>query len=257
MNQFITCFDIETTGLNPKTDFIIQLAILKFDKKTKSVIKSKTWYVKPAHAYNISPQAEAVHGLSKEFIEKNGVYFKDIIDEVNECIIDSDYLTYNGNNFDVKFMYEEYKRWGKEFPIDGKQFYDSFAMECRFNPRDLSSVYKKYTGKDMQDAHDALADVKATMEVFLHQMKSKELTFEDLNSFTENTLLTPDGSIRNTAAAGEPMRIVFAVGKYKDSEFMEITEKDPSYIKWYMENVASNYTKKILSQYYANNRKKV
>ena len=63
-NKYIVCWDVETTGLNPKEDFIIQLAVAKFSKDTYEVIKSKKWYIKPAHQYTISPQAQEVHGLT-------------------------------------------------------------------------------------------------------------------------------------------------------------------------------------------------
>lgn len=255
-NKFIVCWDVETTGLNPKEDFMIQLAVSKFSKETLEIIESKKWYVKPAHNYTISPQAQAVHGLTKGFIEANGVYFKEIAPEFFKMIEDADLLTYNGNTFDIKFLNEECKRWGLPLPIVGKNFYDAFAMECRFHPRNLSAVYKTYTGKDLEGAHDALADVHATIDVFKHQLQTQGVTFDEIDAWQENNLLTPDGSIRNAAAAGEELRIVFAVGKYKDSEFMEISKNDPSYIKWYMENIASDYTKDVLKKYYATNRNK-
>ena len=255
MREYIVCWDTETTGLNPKEDFIIQLAAIKFHKKTFEIVSKKSWYVKPAHKYNISPQAQEVHGLSKEFIEANGSYFKDVAQEFFSMIEDADMLTYNGNSFDVKFLYEECKRWGLDFPLEDKTMYDSFAMECRFHPRSLQAVYKSYTGHEFENAHDALADVEATLEVFRNQLVKHEVDYNDIDCWTENNLLTPDGSIRNAAAAGETRRLVFAVGKYKDSEFMEICQKDPGYIKWYMENVASDYTKKVLSEYYKKHRK--
>lgn len=255
-NKFIVCWDVETTGLNPKEDFMIQLAVSKFSKETMEIVESKKWYVKPAHNYTISPQAQAVHGLTKEFIDTNGVYFKELAPEFFKMIEDADLLTYNGNTFDIKFLNEECKRWGLPLPIVGKNFYDAFAMECRFHPRNLSAVYKTYTGKDLEGAHDALADVHATIDVFRHQLQTQGVTFDEIDTWQENNLLTPDGSIRNAAAAGEPLKIVFAVGKYKDSEFMEISKKDPSYIKWYMENIASDYTKDVLKKYYAANRNK-
>lgn len=254
-NKFIVCWDIETTGLNPKEDFMIQLAVSKFSKDTFEIVDSKKWYIKPAHNYTISPQAQEVHGLTKEFIDANGVYFKEISSAFFSMIEDADLLTYNGNTFDIKFLNEECKRWGLPLPIDGKNFYDAFSMECRFNPRNLSAVYKKYTGVDLEDAHDALADVNATIEVFKHQIQSQGVSFDEIDTWSENNLLTPDGSIRNAGSPGEEIRIVFAVGKYKDSEFMDITKKDPGYIKWYMENVASDYTKKVLSEYYKKHRK--
>lgn len=255
-NKFIVCWDVETTGLNPKEDFMIQLAVSKFSKETMEIVESKKWYVKPAHNYTISPQAQAVHGLTKEFIDANGVYFKELAPEFFKMIEDADLLTYNGNTFDIKFLNEECKRWSLPLPIVGKNFYDAFAMECRFHPRNLSAVYKTYTGKDLEGAHDALADVHATIDVFKHQLQTQGVTFDEIDTWQENNLLTPDGSIRNAAAAGEPLKIVFAVGKYKDSEFMEISKKDPNYIKWYMENIASDYTKDVLKKYYVANRNK-
>lgn len=255
MNQNCVCWDVETTGLNSREDFIIQLSLIKFKKSDFSTILERSWYIKPAHNFEISEGAQKVHGLTKEFILKNGVYFKDIFDEFSSIIEDSDLLTYNGNTFDIKFLTEECKRWGLELNLDNKKMYDSFAMECRFSPRDLSSVYNKYTGLVLEGAHDALEDVKATKEVFRHQMMQKNLEYKDIDEFQENNLLSPDGSIRNAASPGEPLKIVFAIGKYKDSEFINIAEKDPSYIKWYMENVASNHTKKILSKYYKENKK--
>jgi DNA polymerase-3 subunit epsilon len=253
-NKYIVCWDIETTGLNPKEDFIIQLALAKFKKDTYEITEQKKWYIKPAHQYTISPSAQAVHGLTKEFIEENGIYFKEIASEFFEIIRDADLLTYNGNSFDVKFLYEECKRWNLELPINDKVFYDSFSMECRFSPRNLSSVYKNYTGKDLEDAHDALVDVMGTITVFERQMKFHKLEYDEIDNWQENSLLSPDGTIRNAAAPGEELKIVFAVGKYKDSEFMEVTKKDPNYIKWYMENMASQYSRKILADYYKKRR---
>lgn len=250
MNKYIVCWDVETTGLNPKEDFIIQLSAIKFEKETNKVIDDYSWFIKPPHKYEISQSAINVHGLTKEFIDNNGVYFRDIASLFFDMIKDADLLTYNGNTFDIKFLYEECKRWGLELPVADKKFYDAYSMECRFSPRNLSAVYKKYTGKDLEGAHNAMNDVKATMEVFIKQLETNDLTYEIINEYQENSLLTPDGTIRNAATPGEDLRIVFAVGKYKDSEFMDITKKDPGYIKWYMENLASNYTKNILKKYY-------
>lgn len=254
MNKYICVWDCETTGLNSKEDFIIQLAALKFDKETGSFKDGKKWYIKPAHAYVISQKAQEVHGITKDFLEENGRYFKDVIPEFFEMIKDADLLTYNGNTFDIKFLNEECKRWGIDLPISGKKFYDAFAMECRLNPRSLGEVYKKYTGEELDGAHDALNDVIGTAKVFLAQMENNGLTYDDIDGWNENNLLTPDGTIRNAAAPGEDLMIVFAVGKYRDSEFMEVARKDPSYIKWYMENLASNYTQNRLKEYYAKHR---
>lgn len=249
MEKNIICFDVETTGLNPQEDFIIQLSMVKFNRNFE-IIDEKNWYIKPAHKYTISPQAQEKHGIFKEWLDKNGIYLKDIIQIIDKFIKDCDFLTYNGNSFDIKFLYKDLKLWGYELDLSNRKFYDSFGMECRFNPRNLSYIYNKYTGKELDEAHNALADVKATIEVFSHQKEQYNLSWEDLNEFQENNLLSPEGSIRNAAAADEEPRIVFAIGKYKDSEFMEVYRKDPGYIKWFSENVATPYTLNILREYY-------
>ena len=109
MNKYITCYDVETTGLNPKEDFIIQLAMVKFEKDTFEQVKSANYYIKPAHKYNIDPKAQEVHGITKEFLEENGVFLKDIIEDIKDFFKDSDLLTYNGNNFDIKFFFRSCK----------------------------------------------------------------------------------------------------------------------------------------------------
>lgn len=254
MNEYIVCVDTETTGLDSQKDFIIQLSLIKFKKKDFTQVAEKNWYILPQHKFSISAGAQQAHGLSEDFIKSNGVSIKSIAQEFLDLVSDSDFLTYNGNNFDFKFLVKDFKLAGYELPLDNKMFYDSFAMEVRRSPRNLGAVYKKYTGLELEGAHDALNDVRATIEVFKAQIEDTDNSFDTINEWNENKMLAPEGFIRDAATPGEPTRIVFSTGKYKDSEFMQICKDDPSYIKWYMENVASDYTKKKLSKYYAQRR---
>jgi DNA polymerase III alpha subunit (gram-positive type) len=48
----IVCFDVETTGLSQKEDFIIQLSMTKIDRNLNKK-ESKSWYIKPIHVYEI------------------------------------------------------------------------------------------------------------------------------------------------------------------------------------------------------------
>jgi DNA polymerase-3 subunit epsilon len=256
MNKYIVCLDIETSGLNSKEDRIIQFAAIKIDKVTFEEVKSISHIIKPSGRYEISPQAFEKHGLTKEYIESNGILFGTIIDDILDMLNDSDILTYNGNTFDIKFLSEEFSRNGKEFPLENKRFYDAFAMECKFAPRDLVSVYKKYTGNDLEGAHNAFEDVKATIEVFKNQMGTRELNYEDIDLWNENNLISPEGSLR-LAGSPNPNLLVFNIGKYKESEVIDIAKKDPGYMKWFLENVASNYTKKIIQAYYIKNKNRI
>lgn len=257
MNHYITAFDVETTGLSQTEDYIIQLSACRFKKYTFERVKIFNYYIKPIRSYEIKPGAFKAHGLTKEFIEKNGVPLKSVAQEFIEMFDDADVLTYNGNRFDINMIYKDLLMIGIEFPMEGKIFYDSFGIETRLNPRNLSNVYFNYTGECLEGAHNSLADVEATIVVFQHQieiLKEDNETGEELEDWNENHLYSPEGSIRNAANAGEPERIVFNIGKYKDQEFMAVCKSDPGYISWFKDKVASPYTWRKLATYYKEHR---
>ena len=249
----IVCTDVETTGLNPQNDFIIQLSAKVIDKETFKVLDEFNEYIIPQHAYEISPDAEKVHGISKEFLEENGNTLREVAPRFLKMIEGCDYLTYNGNNFDVRFLANDFALAGFEFPIEGRKFYDAFSMECRILPRDLAATFQRYMHRTMEDAglkaHDSMSDVNATICVFHEQMKSRGLTFEEIDEWNENNMLSPDGSVRDAAKPGEPRMIVFRVGKYKDEDVYAVMKKDAGYMKWASEKMFSPYTLKMVRAY--------
>jgi DNA polymerase III epsilon subunit-like protein len=261
MNNYIVAFDVETTGLSQTDDFVIQLSAVKFRKDTFERVKTFNHYIKPIRAYEIKPGAFEAHGLTKEFIEANGVLLVSVADEFIEMFEDADALTYNGNRFDVNILYKDLLLIGKEFPMDNKVFFDSYAIEARLNPRRLSIIYEKYTGRSLEDAHNSMADVDATIEVFQKQLgEVAKLSSEedrDVASWPENQLYSPEGSIRNAASGSAPELLVFNMGKYKDQEFMAVCKSDPGYIQWFRDKVASPYTWRLLTKYYKEHRNDV
>lgn len=252
-NKKILAFDVETTGLSPQNDFIIQLSAKLFDKETFKILDTFNEYIIPQHAYNISPDAERVHGISKEFLEKNGKSLIEVAPRFLKMCEDADYLTYNGNKFDVSFCHRDFGLAGFEFPIEGHKFYDSYAMECRIMPRDLENVFQRYMHRTMEDAglkaHDSMSDVGATICVFREQMKTRGLTFDEIDEWEENNMLSPEGSIRLANKPGEPRMIVFRVGKHKDEDVYEVMKEDASYLKWASEKMFTPYTLNIVREY--------
>lgn len=255
----IVCIDTETTGLNANEDHIIQLSLVKIELQTGIELNVFDRYIIPERKFEISRSAEEVHGITKDFLLENGVYLKDVANEILEILNDSDaYLTYNGNTFDFKFLIKDFAEIGYEFPLN-KPCIDSYAMECRMNPRDLMSVYKKYTDEEFENAHNSLSDVRATIKVFDKQcdfLKSSGVSFDELLDWKENKLLDPSGFIRDASTKGEDMKLVFACGKYRDSEVYDVMMKDPNYISWWAKEVASSHIKNIVRDYLKNIKNK-
>lgn len=238
----IVCFDVETTGLSQKEDFIIQLSMIKIDQSFNK-IDSKSWYIKPVHKYEIKTTAIEKHGITKEFLEENGVSLKDIAQEILDFIEGCDFLTYNGNSFDIGFLYKDLKLVGYDLNMEGRTCYDAFLLYKMMYPSTLEAVYKRCTGKDLEGAHNAINDVEATIDVYkyLHELNV------DVDEGAFN-IVSPEGSIRKIII-DRVENLVFSFGKYKDDEFLSVYNKDPQYVKWFLGNVASEYTFNILKKY--------
>ena len=245
MKEHIVCIDTETTGLDKTKDRIIQIALIKFSTKTREIIDQKSWYIIPSGEWTINPGAEEIHHISRETILQEGVSLQSIKNDIISFCKGCDFLTYNGNSFDWNFIQREFERedssidFMKEF--SDSVLYDSFQIEKTHNSHKLSDVYKRLTGKDMEDAHDALGDVKATVEVFLKQLDIYD-DIDDISQETSNqTTLSPEGFLtRNDEGV-----LVFKSGKYKDYPVVDVCKKDISYI-YYLNsaNILTNPSKR-------------
>lgn len=258
----IVAYDVETTGISTHSDKVIQLSAVKFDTNF-NIIDTFDNYIRPTGVWHMSEGAFNVHGISEKFLIENGRLMKEVGAEFIEFIKDCDLLSYNGNKFDIKMLVKDLRLEGYNIDLDSRVFYDSYLLEAKLNPRNLSHIYKKYTGQELDGAHNALNDVKATIEVFKHQVecfKQQEIddVFGYISDFDESKLLCIDGSIKRGSNPNEPEQLVFARGKYRDIDIMEVCKKDMGYMKWFMEsNDTDPHTKNLVRNYYAKNRDKI
>ena len=198
MSKNIVAFDVETTGLSFTTDYIIQIAAVKFDTEF-NIIDSMKYMVKPIKDFEIAEGAQEKHGITKEFVLENGTDLKIVAEEFLKFIDGCDMLSYNGKSFDVRMISKDFASVGLPFDIN-RVFYDSLLLESKLQPRTLEAVYKRYTGNDLIDAHDALADVLATIEVFKHQVQSfanQDITLDDIMQMEESKIFCVDGMIKH------------------------------------------------------------
>lgn len=248
MSKNIVAFDVETTGLSFTNDYIIQLSAVKVDINFNEVDVFNHYIVPHAKSWEISEGAFEKHGLTKEFILENGDYLSNVATDFLKFIDDCDLLSYNGKGFDVKMLLKDFRSVGLSIDIT-KVFYDSFLLEAKLHPKTLEAVYKRYTGKDIEHAHNALFDVYATIEVFKHQVQcfnNQGVTLDDIMGFDESKIFCVDNIITKVDD-----KIVFAYGKHKGHEFMEVANTDPGYIKWFMNNEDFDITtKNTLREYY-------
>ena len=158
--------DVETTGLNPYSDRIVELSILKVHPDHGEEYKS--------HRMNpgvpIPAEATAVHGITDADIAeepKFQQYAKSIRDFLDNC----DIAGFSVIQFDLPCLEAEFARAGIEFSRRGRQLVDSKVIYHQRDPRDLQAAYQKYCGKGMESAHSAEEDAKAAAEVLDGQLE--------------------------------------------------------------------------------------
>ena len=168
-------FDLETTGVQPGTDHIVEICLLKV--AVNGEITTYTHRVNPGMP--IPKEAMDVHGITNEMV-KDEPTFKQLAPEIANFIGDSDLAGYNSNRFDVPLLVEEFLRVGINFEMTNRKTIDVQNIFHRMEPRTLKAAYKFYCGKKLENAHSALADTMATYEILLAQIERYEgVEYED------------------------------------------------------------------------------
>ena len=249
-------FDLETTGLNISKDRIIEISLLKVMVDQSEI--SKTWLVNPE--IPISEDAFAIHGISNEDVKKSPI-FADIAAEIQLFMQNCDIAGYNSNKFDLPLLMEEFLRVGIDFDIRGIRFIDVQNIFHKMEPRTLAAAHKFYCKSEMENAHQAEADTRATYNVLKGQLdvyvgsiyedKKTGITtaftndVKMLSQFTsENRFVDFAGQILLNDKDEE----IFNFGKHKGKSVRTIFTIEPAYYDWMMKSDFPLYTKKLITR---------
>ena len=168
---------------------------------------------------------------------------------------------YNSNKFDIPLLMEEFLRNEIPFDLSDRNFIDVQNIFHKMEKRTLRGAYKFYTGAVMENAHDAMADIEATFQVFLAQLERYEGV--GYHSEEENTLtpikndipsLAEFSTMRKTAdfagriAYNEEGVEVFNFGKHKGRKVVEVLQSEPSYFSWMKNGDFPRYTIQVLEK---------
>lgn len=220
-------FDIETTGLNMDKDSIIQLAAIKVDTDTDTIIEHFNRYFRPEGSFTIEWAAYFRHGLTAEFLKDKPTMrecAQDVIDFFGD---NTPVCTYNGNKFDIPFLVKELYRYGYKVNFIERDCYDAFCEEKRRYGNTLNDTYKRYYGKSMDEdnltAHDAYSDVMATYKIFKHQ--------QNVKAYGPEPRYCDDNIVMECEINNKPY-LCFAVGKYRGKPIELVARDDQNYLKW-------------------------
>ncbi len=259
-------FDIEATGLHVIRDRIIQLAMIKYSAKGKDP-EERTYLINPG--IPISEEAMNVHGITPKDVARKPL-FNQVAQEIYDFIGDSDLAGYNSNRFDIPMLMEEFDRAGLEFNVDKRRLGDVQRIFYKMEPRTLSAALRFYCQQEMENAHDAMADVRATVAVFEGQLKMyKDQPYIDGDGNAVPNAVQPDIKALHDFTndtrfvdATQKMRydqngnIVFAFGKYNGQPVADVFRKDKNYYNWILNKEFSSQVKQIARRIMRENQQK-
>lgn len=239
----IVFFDLETTGVNIATDRIVEISILKiFPNGTQ---ESKTWLVNPE--IEIPAEATAVHGITNEKVVTEPT-FKELAGAVNALIADADLAGFNSNRFDIPLLAEEFLRVGIDFDMNNRKAIDVQVIFHKKEQRTLSAGYKFYCGEELDDAHSAEADTKATYEILKAQLDKYDDIENSVEALSEYSTHGKRGDFAGFILFNDKGQEIFSFGKYKGRTVEEVLKENPGYHAWIQNADFPLYTKKVLRE---------
>jgi DNA polymerase-3 subunit epsilon len=258
LDRDLIFFDLEATGLSVVRDRILQIAMVKYLKKGGEP-QELSMLINPG--IPISEEAMEVHGITPKDVA-NKPTFQQVAEEIYNFIGNADLAGYNSNRFDIPMLMEEFDRVGIEFSIDSRRTIDVQRIFYKMEPRNLKAAVRFYCNKEMENAHDALADVYATIDVFKGQLeKYRGVDYEDDDGNITPTPVTNDMQVVHDFTndlryvdATQKMKydvdgtIVFSFGKYNGKPVGETLSKDKQYFNWILNKEFSSQVKQIVKR---------
>ena len=153
-------FDLETTGTNITHDRIVEISIVKLMPDGTVVERSRR--LNPEMP--IPAEATAVHHITDDDVAGEPT-FRQVAASLSKLLQGCDIAGFNSNRFDIPLLDQEFHRAGVDFDLNGVRFVDVQTIYHKKEPRTLVAAYRYYCGKELEEAHSALADTRATMEV--------------------------------------------------------------------------------------------
>ncbi|MCU6768060.1 3'-5' exonuclease [Barnesiella propionica] len=242
LNNPIVFFDLETTGINVSADRIVELSYLKVFPNGNE--ESKTMRINPERP--IPPESTAVHGITDADVE-NCPTFKEVARTLAKEIEGCDIAGYNSNRFDVPLLVEEFLRAGVNIDLSRRKFIDVQTIFHKMEQRTLSAAYKFYCDAELEGAHSADADTRATYEVLKAQLDRYPELRNDVSFLSEYSSHNRNVDFAGRIVYNDKGEEVFNFGKYKGRIVSEVFKTDIGYYGWMMQGDFTLNTKNVIT----------
>ena len=166
--EIFVCLDCETTGLDPKLDRVIEVAVVKFDLSTTydqfdSLIDPQC---------PIPETSIAIHNITPEMVQGKPL-IKDVLPEILK-LLGSHTLVGHGVGFDIDLIATAAEREGINCTIRNNRTLDTLRMARMYGESPTNSLeqLRRHFNIAEEGAHRAMNDVVVNMDVFRYLAKN-------------------------------------------------------------------------------------
>lgn len=248
-------FDLETTGLDPDSARIVELAAVDEEEaraeaavgagQTELGLGREPTYLRRFHPGVPIPEAAArVHGITDRDVA-DAPRFADEAAEIQRMFEGRVLCGYNLRSFDTPLLDAELRRADQAgLDLEAVREIDLFRVWTRLAPtegrgmRTLGAAVVRYLGRPLDEAHAAAADTLVLPEL--------------LAAMRDAHGLAPEEMVELSVASGEMDRagklrreggvVVFAFGRHAG----EAVGDHPDYVDWMLRSNFASETKRIL-----------
>lgn len=235
-------FDLETTGVNPYSDRIVEIGAVKQfpDGHVESLLM------------RINPDCEmtaaviAVHGITNEMVA-DAPKFREVAARIYEFFADCDLGGFGLLKFDVPVLREEFRRADIFWDLEHVDIIDALRIYHTREPRNLTSALRFYCNETLENAHSAFADAEATFKVIGGQLQHYQDLPRDLEQLDQ--LCNPhspdkvdaDGKLR-----WEENEVVINFGSKSGISLRQLVRNEPNFLRWMLNKGFSEEVKAIV-----------
>lgn len=239
----LVVLDLETTGTWVEKDRIIEIGMIRCESDGAR----RTYIRRVNPGISIPAPVTALTGIADADVAEERP-FGEIASEVLAFIQDADFAGFNIERFDLPLLEREVFSAGLRLEWRHRTIYDCQKIYHIHEKRDLKAAYKFYCQKELMNAHSALGDTEAALEILAAQIGKYGRGNEYVESLIDfdyepsTDFFDEDRKFRWWNGELYPV-----FGKYGRKYCLkEILSKDRSYLEWLSTTDFDEKVKKML-----------
>ncbi|MBR1732446.1 MAG: 3'-5' exonuclease, partial [Alloprevotella sp.] len=197
---------------------------------------------------HIPEEATAVNGITDADVAECP-HFEEVAGELAARFRNCDLAGFNSNVYDVPMLVEEFARAGADFDVRKCRLIDVQNIFHKMEQRTLSAAVQFYCHRNLEHAHTAQADTRATYDVLRAQLdRYGDALKNDVEWLAEFSRRNRNVDLAGRFVYDDQGREIVNFGKYRGRELRDVLRSDPGYFSWMMQGDFTQDTKQNLTR---------